>query len=171
MQRLTRYLAVATLVAACVAGGAAAHARAAATLCVGGGTGCYQALQPAFDAAHDGDTIKIAPGTYVGGVTIDASVKIVGAGAGKTIINGGGPVLTIGAFGASSEPTVSIDGVTITGGVTRSSPESVPLTGKEGVYALGGGIEIPANADFTGGATVTITNSVITGNRVAPTAT
>ena len=37
--------------------------------------------------------------------------------------------------------------------------------------AEGGGIEIPPNADFTGGATVTISNSVITGNRVAPTQT
>jgi len=77
-------------------------------------------------------------------------------------------VLTIGTFGAATEPTVSIDGVTITKGVARSSPESVPFVGREGVVALGGGVEIPANADFSGGATVTITNSVITGNRVAP---
>jgi hypothetical protein len=66
---------------------------------------------------------------------------------------------------------VSIDGVTITGGVARSSPESVPFVGEEGVFALGGGIEIPPNADFSGGAKVTISNSVITGNRVAPTHT
>jgi hypothetical protein len=66
--------------------------------------------------------------------------------------------------------------VTITGGVTRSSPESVPCTGKQGVWAAGGGIEVPPSTDFSGGgcndfgggATVTITNSVITGNRVAP---
>ena len=80
-------------------------------------------------------------------------------------------MLTIGAFGESTEPTVSIDGVTITGGVTRSSPESTPFVGQEGVFAAGGGVEIPPNADFSGGATVTITNSVITGNRVAPTDT
>ncbi|HSC49710.1 MAG TPA: hypothetical protein VLD16_05545, partial [Gaiellaceae bacterium] len=43
-----------------------------------------------------------------------------------------------------------------------------PFTGQEGVFAAGGGVEIPPNADFSGGATVTITNSVITGNRVAP---
>ena len=48
-------------------------------------------------------------------------MNIVGAGAHNTIINGGGPVLTIGAFNASTEPTVSISGVTITGGVTHSS--------------------------------------------------
>jgi hypothetical protein len=134
--------------------------------------GCpYTQLGPALAAAKDGDTIEIAPGTYAGGVTINVSVKLVGAGPSSTTISGGGPVLTIGTFGASSEPTVSIDGLTITGGVTRSSPESTPFVGLEGVFAAGGGIEIPPNADFSGGATVTITNSVITGNRVAPTDT
>ena len=135
-------------------------------------SGCqYSELAPAVAAAHSGDTIRIGPGTYAGGVTIELSVNVVGAGAGSTIISGGGPVLTIGTFGASSEPTVSIDGVTITGGVTRSSPESTAFVGEEGVIALGGGVEIPPNTDFSGGATVTITNSAITGNRVAPTTT
>ena len=132
-------------------------------------SGCpYTEIAPALAAAHAGDTIKIGAGTYQGGVTVDVSVKIVGAGAGSTIISGGGPVVTIGEFGAESVPTVSIDGVTITDGVTRSSPESTPFTGQEGVFAAGGGVEIPPNADFSGGATVTIANSVVTGNRVAP---
>jgi hypothetical protein len=65
----------------------------------------------------------------------------------------------------------------ITGGVTRTSPESAPCASKEGVWAAGGGIEVPPGIesggpcsadDFGGGATVTITNSVITGNLVAP---
>jgi hypothetical protein len=132
-------------------------------------SGCpYKQLAPALAAADNGDTISIGAGTYDGGVTIDVSVKLVGAGAGRTIVSGGGPVLTIGEFGASTEPIVSIEGVTITGGITRSSPESTPFTGQEGVFAAGGGVEIPPNADFSGGATVTIANSVITGNRVAP---
>jgi len=132
-------------------------------------SGCpYTQLAPALAAAHDNDTIKIGAGTYDGGVTVDVSVKLVGAGANSTVISGGGPVVTIGEFGASSEPTVSIDGVTITHGVTRSSPESTPFTGQEGVFAAGGGVEIPPNEDFSGGARVTISNSVITGNRVAP---
>jgi hypothetical protein len=135
-------------------------------------SGCpHTQIAPALVAAKNGDTVKIGPGTYDGGVTIDVSVKLVGAGAGRTIISGGGPVLTIGEFGASSEPAVSIEGVTITGGITRSSPESTPFTGEEGVVAAGGGVEIPPNADFSGGATVTISDSIITGNRVAPTET
>jgi hypothetical protein len=133
-------------------------------------TGCpFSQIAPAIAVASPGDTIQVARGTYSGGFTIDKSLNVVGAGAGSTIITGGGPVATIGTFGASSEPTVSIGGVTITGGVTRSSPESTPFVGQEGVIALGGGVEIPPNADLTGGATVTITDSVITGNRVVPT--
>ncbi len=80
-------------------------------------------------------------------------------------------MLTIGTFGAASEPTVTIDGVTITGGVSRSSPVSIPFSGREGVFAAGGGVEIPPGADFAVGATVTMTNTVVSGNLVAPTET
>src|SRR5207247_8863983 len=62
---------------------------------------------------------------------------LVGAGSDRTTISGGGPVLTIGTFGAASEPTVTIDGVAITGGVTRSSWATGP---GDGVFALGGGV-------------------------------
>lgn len=132
--------------------------------------GCrYTQLAPAVAASRNGDTIRVASGIYAGGVRIDVSVKLVGAGPRSTIIKGGGSVLTIGAFGASREPTVSIAGVTITGGVARSSPESKAFVGQAGVEALGGGVEIPPRAHGHLGATVKITNSVITGNRVAPT--
>jgi hypothetical protein len=77
-------------------------------------------------------------------------------------------VLTIGAYGATSEPTVSISGVTVTGGLARSSAMSVPLLGKAGVWAAGGGIQIPPGAHLADGATVTISDSVITGNRANP---
>ena len=135
-------------------------------------SGCqFTQIGPAIAAASPGGTITVAAGTYSGGFTIDKTLSLAGAGKGSTIISGGGPVVTIGAFGAVSEPAVSITGVTITGGVTHSSPMSVPFTGQEDVFAAGGGIEIPPNADFSGGAAVTIANSVITGNTVAPTAT
>ena len=64
---------------------------------------------------------------------------------------------------------MSINGTTITGGRTTSSPESVQFLGKEGAVALGGGIEIPPSAvDFKPGATVSISDVSIIGNRVAP---
>src|ERR1700745_798571 len=53
-------------------------------------SGCpYTQLAPALAAAHSGDTITIGPGTYAGGVTIDVSVKLAGAGPGATVISGG----------------------------------------------------------------------------------
>jgi hypothetical protein len=140
----------------------------AATLAVCRSGCAFKQIAPASAAASPGDTVQVGAGTYAGGFTIDKGLRLVGAGAGTTIIAGGGPVVTIGTFGAADEPTVSISGVTITGGVTRSSPESAPLSGAEDVLASGGGVEIPPNADVTG-ATVTISNSIITGNRAAPT--
>src|SRR4051794_27330460 len=119
----------------------------ARTLCVGSRSGCAPTLQAAVAEARDGDTISLGAGAVRGGVTISKSIRISGAGAGATTISGGGPVLTIGVFGAETEPRVAIDGVTITGGVTRTSPESVPFTEADGVFAVGGGVEIPPNAD------------------------
>src|SRR4051794_34834980 len=56
-------------------------------------SGCpYTQLAPAVAAAHSGDQIKLGPGTYAGGIAINLSVNLVGAGAGKTVIRGGGPV-------------------------------------------------------------------------------
>jgi hypothetical protein len=154
-----------------VAGGVACNpAPAKNALCVGRESGCYSTLKAAIAAAHAGNTIRIGAGTFAGGVTVKVSVTIIGAGASLTIIRGGNSVLTIGTYDAPTEPTVSIAGVTITGGVTRSSPHANPGVGiasYSGVIAQGGGIEIPESSAGKG-ATVTITNSVITGNRVAP---
>jgi hypothetical protein len=162
----------AALMAVTAAGGLtlAAQPARAATLCVGSSPGCYRTIQAAVNAAHDGDTITIGPGTFAGGVTITTSIHLQGAGSAVTIIRGGGSVLTIGAYGASRDPAVSISGVTITGGVARSSPESAQSAffGVAGQWAAGGGIEIPPDASLTGGATVTISDSVITGNHVDP---
>jgi len=163
-----RVLAAFTAVAAACGLALVAQPALAAALCVGSGPGCYPTIQAAVNAAQDGDTITIGPGTFAGGVTITTSVNLQGAGSAATIIRGGGSVLTIGAYGASSEPTVSISGVTITGGVAQSSPESIPFAGVAGVWAAGGGIEIPPGANLAVGATVTISGSVITGNRADP---
>jgi hypothetical protein len=142
--------------------GLAAHPAFAASLCVGSGPGCFQTIQAALNAANDGDVIQIGPGTFAGGITITVSVSLVGAGAAKTTIKGGGPVVTIGDPNANSQPTVGISGVTITEGSNTVSPAAfVPQ---------GGGLSVVPAAGFTTGATVTITNSVITGNSIAPSA-
>jgi hypothetical protein len=139
--------------------GAAPASATTLTVCL---HGCaYSQVGAAVAAAGDGDVIWVGPGTYAGGFSVDVSVTIRGTGPAATIISGGGPVMTIGSFGAASEPTVDVEGVTITGGVRTA-----------GAFARGGGVAIPpgAAASQTPGATVTIANSIITGNRVAPTA-
>lgn len=138
------------------------HPALAASLCVGSGSGCYSTIQAGLNAAHDGDVIHVDPGTFAGGITVNVSVQLIGAGAASTIIKGGGPVVTIGQDGAATEPTVSITGVTITGGLNTSNP--LPY------FARGGGIAVPAAANGAIGATVTITDSVITGNAAIPSA-
>src|SRR5262245_36671015 len=161
MRRLTFSLAlVLSCACASIPGAPAAHEKG--DVCVGFTPGCFATIQAAVDAAHGGDTITIAPGTYAGGITIDVSVDVHGAGAAKTTIEGGGPVVTIGAEQASTEPTVSLSGVTITGGVNHSFPDHA--------VTQGGGVRIPQGSfpDRNGlGATVTISDSVIAGNTVA----
>jgi hypothetical protein len=141
----------------------AAGQASAATLTVCASGCAFGQIAPAIAVANPGDTIKVGAGTYDGGFTIDKGLTLTGAGPGSTIITGGGPVITIGQAFAASEPTVSISGVTITGGVTHSA-----FVGN-GFIAVGGGISVPPGANFSQGATVTIKSSVITGNQVAPT--
>src|SRR5271166_2339001 len=53
--------------------------------------GCpYTQIAPAVAAANSGDTIRIGPGTYVGGVSIDNNLQLIGEGPGATTIKGGG---------------------------------------------------------------------------------
>jgi len=163
--RLRRFVLVCLLGVAVTLGSGVARSASTDTLCVGG-AGCFPTIQAAVAAAHDGDTITIGAGEFAGGISIDKSVSLTGAGADRTTIRGGGPVLTLGVLRAASEPTVTIAGVTITGGVSTSSL----VRGNPEFKASGGGIEIPPGAGQAVGATVTISNSVITGNRATPNA-
>jgi hypothetical protein len=116
-------------------------------LCVAVKPGCFATIAAAVAAAHDGDTISVGAGTYPGGITIDKSVSLVGEGA--TVIAGGGPVITI------SNGNVSLSHLTITGGLTTSTPAAD--------NAQGGGVAIVSPS-----AVVTISDSVVSGNRAAP---
>ena len=153
--------------------GLAPHQALAASLCVGSGSGCFTTSQQAIDHARTGDTIRIGAGTFAGGITITVNLTMIGAGAGATIIKGGGstpnaPVVRIGIFLAQSEPSVSISGVTVTGGANSSDTDAGDDTG--------GGVKVEPAAGATPGTvgpagTVVISNSVITGNSVTPTTT
>src|SRR4051812_35491437 len=131
---MKRYIVVAAGVAA-AALAAGAHQAAAATLCVGAGSGCFQQIQPAIAAAKDGDTIAVTRGTFAGGITIDKSIRLQGAGSNKTVIDGGGPVVTILRAIDPAELGVTIDGVTITGGVNSSTPDQAVTFGGGGLIA------------------------------------
>ena len=168
---MLRVIAVVGAVLACAAFPSSGLGRSASTLCVGGKTGCYATVQAALDAAHDGDTIAVAAGTFAGGITITKSITLIGAGAKSTVLSGGGPVVTIGSWLAPSPPTVTLSGLTITDGLSTSSPQSQDWVGADNVIATGGGVEIFPSEDYGTGATVSIRDSVISGNRVAPTAT
>jgi hypothetical protein len=151
--------AVVVLAAAGVVTGVGAGPASAATVCVGGGPACHATIQGAVDAAQDGDRIMIAPGTYAGGIVVDKSVELRGAGARATVISGGGPVVTVGVPGAVNEPTVSISGVAIRDGVNIGDT----------TVAFGGGVFVPAAAGGSRGATLRLTDSVVTANRATPT--
>jgi hypothetical protein len=162
MKRITLIASALAIVAVGV-GAAARPATAGANLCVAHHPGCFQTLQAAVNAAHDGDTIRMDRGTFAGGVTVGVSVAIVGAGANQTTISGGGPVLTLGVYQAATEPTISVSGVTITGGNNTTLPDPA--------VTFGGGVWIPQSQIQSTGATVSISDAVITGNTVTPSQT
>jgi hypothetical protein len=142
--------------------GLAVEPALATTLCVARAKPeCFSTVQAAVNAADDGDTITIGPGTFSGGITIDKGVDFIGASARATIIKGGGPVITIGTLFAPAQPTVSISRVTVTGGLTTTKPSAYWFT-------EGGGVWIPPAEGDTTGATVSISDSVIARNTVAP---
>lgn len=124
----------------------------AKTLCVGG-RGCFPTIQLAIDAAHDGDTVTIGPGTFAGGVTIAKSITVVGAGAGRTIVKGYGPVVSIGDSQEVKRVVVTVRGITVTGGLGVGQPGGVLI-----------GEVDPTKAETV----VTIVDCVITRNRAVP---
>ena len=87
--RVKRSLFVALLAIAAATIAAGRASAATLTVCP---SGCaFTQIAPALAAANNGDTISIGVGTYNGGLTVDKSVKLVGAGANRTTIRGGGP--------------------------------------------------------------------------------
>lgn len=131
------------------------------TACVTG-VGCYRGLGAALSAAGPGDTIRLSAGVFKGGVTIHDSLRVLGAGMGRTVIRGGGPVLKI-ASTPDNKPDVVISALTVTGGVTHG----------DGVNAYGGGILVPPPEEpGTGsGASLTLERVAVVGNRTVPTET
>ena len=73
-------------------------------------------IQAAIDFAPDGSTIKVAAGTYAGGIHCEGkSITITGAGADATLIRGfaNSPVFS---FAGASSDRVIISGLSVVGG-------------------------------------------------------
>ena len=127
-------------------------------------------VNAAVGLAAPGDTIHIAPGTYLEHVTLGSDMELVGTeGADVTILDGGGSGGSVVVVGAAA--TVVVDGVTVTGG--RSLAGGGILVGGDltlrnsmvtdnvvtGGNPRGGGL-----ATFGGLASLTIENSTISNN-------
>jgi hypothetical protein len=127
-----------TFAAGTLAAGLAGQA-SAATLKVCPSGCAYSDVQTAVDAAQNSDRIKIAAGTYNPVNTDDKSIRLQGAGAADTTINGAGFDETAIYIGSG---TVKIRGLTITDALIDQPPAG-------GIY---------------NGGTLTLTDSTVSDN-------
>ena len=79
-------------------------------------------LQTLIDAAEPGDVVKLEPGTYDGGITIDKPLTLVGQGWPVIDGHGEGSVITVVA------PDVTIRGVVIANSGNRLDQENAGIT-------------------------------------------
>jgi hypothetical protein len=129
---------------------------------------CFDSLREAIDRTVNGDVVSLAAGTHDGPVTITKSIRVVGAGQGRTIIDGGGPVLTVKAT-STYRPVVELIDLTITGGINTGTALNGKVTGYD---AFGGGILVPhSNGNRGAGATLTLRRVAVTGNQARPSTT
>lgn len=95
----------------------------AATLCVnpGGKAGCMSTISAAVAAAHAGDAIQVAPGTYKEDVVITKSLSLLGAASSKPVIDAAG--LSNGIFidGMSAAPMAGVADVVVSGFKVRNA--------------------------------------------------
>ena len=144
----------------------------AMTLCVQPGSmSCYSTISAALHAAHAGDTIEVAAGTYIEYVVITQTLSVQGGwnadftardpAAYPTIVRPPDAAFSVvyiqGQFGDHSAVAPTLDGFTITGGgggnhggglrVTNSNAivSNNIITGNVG-YLLGGGIWVQNGA-------------------------
>jgi hypothetical protein len=90
--------------------------------------GSYTTIQAAIDAASDGDTILVGPGTYSGFVNVNKSVTIDGANFGVSGTGGGRGAESVLTGGVRiSVAGVTIDGVKIAGTYPSSSQDTTDV--------------------------------------------
>jgi len=109
-------------------------------------------IQAAIDAAVNGDTVLVAPGTYKENINFQGkAISVVSqSGPSVTTIDGGG-IDTVVTFRTNETVAAVLNGFTITGGFSQTTSPS-------GNLGEGGGV-------YIGFASPTITNNVITNNQ------
>src|SRR5262245_13327095 len=110
----------------------------------------FPTIQAALNAASDGDTVIVAPGTYVENLFISRPVTLRSSGGAETTtIDGGGSQPVIVAIGTGAE-AVTIAGFTITNGFNS--------------FTSGGGIIAAAGGIVARYVTITIRDNIIRNN-------
>jgi hypothetical protein len=117
--------------------------------------GDYATIQAAINAAADGDTILVGPGTYNENLTVDKSL---------TILSTNGRGVTFISANTNDTPIVSItaDGVTVGGpnqGFTINQQDAGPAA-----VPQGGNCAVMIQGDLVGSDGVTIRNNTLWGN-------
>ena len=103
----------------------------------------YPTVQAAIEAAQEGDTILIAPGTYRENLTVAKSITLVGTDRDTVILDGGGSdVVTVATGGAlvlvSLFVTNGRDGISVRrGGQVRIEGCRIAGNARDGVLAMG----------------------------------
>jgi hypothetical protein len=83
--------------------------------------GCqFTSIAAALAAAKAGDTIAVGPGTYAGGLVVDKSIKLIGAGANQTIVHRGGGDTGGSVVQVAAGTVAAISRVTLEGGITTN---------------------------------------------------
>jgi hypothetical protein len=67
----------------------------------------YATLQAAVDAARSGDTVLVAPGTYRETVRLKSGIRLVGSGAWRTFLDGGGQPVKLVDFSGSRDVVIA----------------------------------------------------------------
>jgi hypothetical protein len=138
-------------------------------------TAACKTIGHAISLALSGDTIRVAAATYNENLTLGTSLRIIGAGARTTIIDGGGRAQQKGGGIAinTSSAKIAISGFTIRngranlgGGIFNAGTLTVSNTTVSGNIGRGGG-SAGMGAGIANAGTVTITMSTISGNTVS----
>ena len=124
MRAVLRTFRVAVLIIAIVTAGRAANA---ATIHVPAN---FSTIQAAIDAAAAGDTVLVAPGTYVERIDFRGkNITVISeSGPAVTFIDGGGSGSVV-TFKSGESRTAVLSGFTVTGGVTIYSGAGIAVSG------------------------------------------